>query len=55
MDNITRFRARYDGECSDCGDYFEEGDFVGYVDDELCCGECVQSAEDEQDESGWFK
>lgn len=38
------FTARYGGWCKHCGDRIEEGDEVGYVDDELACEQCVREA-----------
>lgn len=36
-----RFRARYDGECDNCGADFDEGDLIGYrPDGDLVCPEC---------------
>lgn len=51
----NRFTASYPGGCSECGEDFDEGDRVGYVDDELCCDDCCQAAEDEEAElaKGW--
>ena len=39
----TVFAARYPGKCSACGETIEEGDRVGYVEDELV-GECCLDA-----------
>jgi hypothetical protein len=39
-----KFGARYDGHCVPCGTAFDEGDAVGYVDDELCCEDCYDEA-----------
>jgi hypothetical protein len=45
------FSARYDGHCTQCQDAFEEGDEIGYVDDEIACGSCVESTNDDS----WFQ
>lgn len=34
------FNARWAGTCNDCGEDFEEGDRIGYVDDVICCYDC---------------
>jgi formylmethanofuran dehydrogenase subunit E len=35
------FEARYDGRCTDCGEYFEAGDEIGYNEfDEIVCDRC---------------
>lgn len=43
------FSARYPGHCQLCGADFDEGDEIGYVDDEIACEECVL----EEDEEDW--
>lgn len=35
------FEARYGGRCRACGEYFEEGDEVAFVDDEITCEWCL--------------
>lgn len=45
------FYAKWRGWCSECGDEWEEGDEIGYVDDELCCGDCVDF--DIRERSDW--
>lgn len=40
-----RFRAAYPGDCNSCLAEFDEGEEVGYVDDELVCEACC----DEED------
>jgi hypothetical protein len=39
------FTARYESECAECGDPIEPGDEAGYLDDEVCCEECVETAQ----------
>ena len=36
------FSARYPGECNGCGAEFDEGDPIGYVDDEINCEDCCE-------------
>ncbi|WNI15553.1 hypothetical protein [Actinacidiphila sp. ITFR-21] len=38
------FTARYEGWCAECGAEIEPGDTAGYLDDEVCCEDCVESA-----------
>lgn len=49
------FPARYNGTCanmSDCFGEFEEGDLIGYnEDDELCCQACLMNARDQIDDT----
>lgn len=47
------FRAGFDGgECVECGEEFEEGDSIGYdEDDELCCAACLEEAEADIEEA----
>lgn len=35
------FEARYSGRCTSCGEHWEEGDEIAYVDDELVCEWCL--------------
>jgi hypothetical protein len=35
------FPAAYGGTCGCCGLDFDEGDPIGYLDDEICCEDCV--------------
>lgn len=35
------FTANYPGNCGQCGDAIEPGDAAGYIDNEVCCGDCV--------------
>lgn len=51
----NRFVASFPGECSECAERFDEGDRIGYVEDELCCDDCCADAEDEEDGlmEGW--
>ncbi len=44
------FTARYDSECAGCGEDIVEGDWAGYVDDEVCCYGCWQA--DQEDDGG---
>ena len=41
------FEARYDGECKWCSAEIQEGDQIGYVDNEIACLECFE------DSKGW--
>jgi hypothetical protein len=41
------FNALHGGECEGCGDYFEAGDRVRFVNDDIHCGDCGEAAEDE--------
>lgn len=34
------FEARYDGECKHCLTDIQEGDEIGYVNDEIACESC---------------
>lgn len=38
------FSARFPGECHQCFEPFEEGDEIGYVDDQICCEICCDMA-----------
>lgn len=41
-----RFLASYPGTCGHCGDDIDEGNEVGYnEDDELCHGDCLDDLE----------
>lgn len=40
--HLKTFLARYDGVCRHCGDEFEAGDPIGYIDDEIACFNCVR-------------
>lgn len=40
------FTARYKSDCSECGEEIYPGDEAGYVDDEVCCEDCVDRSED---------
>jgi hypothetical protein len=42
----ARFSARFDSECARCGGDNEEGDDVGWIDDEVCCIECYNECSD---------
>lgn len=61
MANVTRFVARFPKEsgCSACDGDIEQGDSIGYLDDEIACEDCCDEAEaeeqDEIDNSGWLK
>lgn len=58
MSEVNKFTARFPSECARCPNEIEEGDEAGYIDDEVCCGDCVQAAEAEEQEeidgSEWF-
>ena len=45
---VNTFDAKYPGRCADCGDDIDEGDEIGYIDDEICCGDCVLAEMDRQ-------
>ena len=46
------FTARYPGECDDCGFAFDEGDTVGYDDDNnLSHARCLDEAADRASKS----
>lgn len=50
------FRASFPGECTACCNEFDEGDFIGYdEDDDICCEECLEEDEAEIAEGveGW--
>lgn len=53
--------ARFPKEsgCSACDGDIEQGDSIGYLDDEIACEDCCDEAEaeeqDEIDNSGWLK
>lgn len=34
------FSASFPGTCSHCGTHIEEGDSIGYLDDEIVCDVC---------------
>lgn len=38
------FTARFPARCGGCDGQVEVGDTVGYVDDEVCCHDCVIDA-----------
>lgn len=40
---VTRFVAKYDGSCTDCGADFEEGDTAGFVGFQsgIHCADCL--------------
>lgn len=38
------FKIAYDDYCRECGDECDEGDRMGYVDDEICCEDCWEEA-----------
>jgi hypothetical protein len=40
----ARFEARYGGRCPLCDNGFREGDIVGYLDDDVCCDACYDTA-----------
>lgn len=42
------FTAQYEGQCAECGDAIEPGDGAGYIDDEVCCGPCVDAENDNE-------
>ena len=37
---VRRFYARYEGTCAACFEHIYEGDYIGYIDDEVCCEDC---------------
>lgn len=41
------FLANWDGECTCCGDSFEQGDNIAYLDDELVCEYCWRAHKDD--------
>lgn len=46
------FPARFGGECSRCGESFDEDDPIGYdEEDELCCEGCIEEDEAELTEN----
>ena len=59
MANIAKFIAAFDSECAKCFGDISEGDNAGYLDDEVCCEDCCDEIEaeeqDEINESGWIK
>lgn len=45
---MNLFPARFSSECSRCDDAIDEGDMIGFDDeDEICCEGCL--AEDEEE------
>lgn len=38
---ITEFVAGFDGECAHCYGAIFDGDVIGYLEDEIACGECI--------------
>jgi formylmethanofuran dehydrogenase subunit E len=45
-----RFTAQFDSNCASCGELILVGDEPGYVDDEVVCGDCYDTARDEENE-----
>jgi hypothetical protein len=46
------FRAKYDGECDDCGFAFDEGDTIGYDDSgNLSHARCLDEAASRESKS----
>lgn len=41
------FTAAYRGKCAECFTEIEPGDTAGYVDDEVCCEECVEASDED--------
>jgi hypothetical protein len=41
------FTARYTSRCAQCDELIEPGDEAGYVDDEVCCEDCAEAAEEQ--------
>lgn len=39
------FEAQYRGSCSNCGEPVEPSDWVGYVNDQVCCEDCCKELE----------
>lgn len=49
-DSRKPFVAVYDGSCNDCGDDIYGGDMIAYVDDEVVCERCWETAVGEPDD-----
>jgi hypothetical protein len=45
--SVKLFPARYNGICRCCDEPIEVGDWVGYLDDEVCCEDCIDAAGEE--------
>jgi hypothetical protein len=43
---VSRFYARWSGECAECLLPFDAGESVGYIDNDVCCEECCDEWED---------
>lgn len=46
---VNRFVAAFDSECASCSIDISEGDEASYVNSEVCCEECCDDADDEDD------
>jgi hypothetical protein len=42
--SVEPFIAAWPGDCSDCGDPFDEGDDIAYVDNQIVCRDCWDEA-----------
>lgn len=42
----SRFTAAYPGDCGRCWRDIEPGDEAGYIDNEVCCGDCCDERDD---------
>ncbi len=49
----AHFTARFDSDCESCGNPIYEGDQAGYVDDEVCCQDCWEAAQDDEQTGDW--
>lgn len=50
---IHEFAAAFDSRCAQCDCRIFEGDMVAYLEDEVCCEQCVQEWIDAGDDSKW--
>ena len=46
-------RAQYSGKCPGCGEPIAEGDYIGKVDGDWRCEECVDEHGEDELEGGW--
>lgn len=37
------FTAHYRSDCCECGEEIKPGDTAGYIADDVCCNDCVQT------------
>lgn len=39
-----KFPAKWNSDCERCGGNIEEGEIIGYLDDDLSCARCIEDA-----------